>query len=245
MYDREMLIVLAALLSAAPESVFVIGSTVRVRAAADAKAAVVVEVPIGTACSKLAEPQPDGWVQVQCGEAKGFTRAELVSATAPDLGKLVDGSRDPQRSASDRYTSLQRAVALADQQDTMTGQNRKLLMDAWRPLFFAAEYEHLKAARAAKKTSKPRAITGPPCGLGSLAGARSCSLSNEFPTANWIQVEDFERVSKGHSDFTGDFIGVVFTGDGTLTVLGEGTASTTGNARAAARARAFASCRSS
>ncbi len=117
----------AALLGA---KVFIQGDTINLRASADAKAAVVEKVEIGTECEQ--KSQKGDWVELQCGEVTGFTKAALVGPEKPSLEALMAQSNDASLLPKDRYNAASRAAHLKPDDEALLDRLVATFFDATR-----------------------------------------------------------------------------------------------------------------
>ncbi|MCP3138153.1 SH3 domain-containing protein [Pyxidicoccus xibeiensis] len=146
----KLLPLLAAVVfqAASGDTLFVQASALNLRSKPRASAAIRTQVPIGTACSVVSLAK-DGWAELTCLQTTGFTKLELLGPTAPDHAQLLAQGTEAGRPTADALNLLQRAVTLKP----TDGPTR----DAFRELFWKAEFERLGRARAAKDTLKTAA----------------------------------------------------------------------------------------
>lgn len=139
------LLVTAVLQVSPGDSLFVHASALNLRARPKASASIRLQVPIGSPCSVVALAR-DGWAELECLRVKGFGKLDLLGPNAPDPAQLLAQGSEPGRPTADALNLLQRAVTLKP--DDAPSQQ------AFRELFWKAEFERLEKARAAKDTLK-------------------------------------------------------------------------------------------
>lgn len=145
-----------ALLHAAPgDTLFVQASSLNLRTKPKASANIRVQVPIGSSCV-VVSVTPDGWAELKCPQGKGFGKAELLGPQAPDHSQLLAQGKEPGRPLPEALNLLQRAVTLKPQ-DPATQQ-------AFRELFWRAEFDRLVRARTTDKTLKKESALPEGCG---------------------------------------------------------------------------------
>jgi hypothetical protein len=136
-----------AVLQAAPgDSLFVQASSLNLRAKPKASATIRAQVPIGSACSVVSLAK-DGWGELRCAQGTGFGKLDLLGPSPPDHAQLLAQGQEPGRPLSEAMNLLQRAVTLKPS-DAPT-------QEAFRELFWKAEFDRLVRARAANDTLKP------------------------------------------------------------------------------------------
>lgn len=91
---------------------YVLGTSVGLRAEACEEAPVLRQVPFGTECVALEAGQGE-WRKVRCGEAEGHALAALLGPRKPSLEKLKAEARNPRRTLEQREESALRAAMLA------------------------------------------------------------------------------------------------------------------------------------
>lgn len=107
-----LLLALAAGDGGAESRLYVLGTSVDLRAEACEEAPVLRQVPFGTECVALEAGQGE-WRKVRCGEAEGHALASLLGPQKPSLEKLKAEARNPRRTLVQREESALRAAMLA------------------------------------------------------------------------------------------------------------------------------------
>jgi hypothetical protein len=156
--------------------VFISGSRVNLREQAAPTAAVVTQLPIATECA-LEEKADSGWWRIRCGDAHGWTKAELLSAEKPTLGPLLALSGDAKLPLKDRFEAVVRAVALAPQHPDARARLWELFVEQERAqvekLLAASPptppQEHMAASCEGPETSRDSCFESV---LGGTSGAR-------------------------------------------------------------------------
>ena len=144
------------LLHAAPgETLFVQASGLNLRAGPKASATILRQVPIGSACVVVALA-PEDWAELKCPLGHGFGKLELLGPKAPDHAQLLAQGKEPGRPLPDALNLLQRAVTLKPD-DTAT-------REAFRELFWKAEFDRLVRARPTGKMLKKEFVLPEGCG---------------------------------------------------------------------------------
>jgi hypothetical protein len=95
-----------------PSRLYVLGTSMDLRAEACEEAPVLGQVPFGTECAALGDAQGE-WRKVRCGEAEGHALAALLGPRKPSLQKLKADARNPRRTLEQREESALRAALMA------------------------------------------------------------------------------------------------------------------------------------
>ena len=129
----------AAAPSPSSASVYVVGSSVNLRAEANAQAKLIAKARIGQRCSVL-EARGE-WVKLSCPFGAGFAKAELVAAEPPSSAALLAILRDEKAPRDARLQAGQRYLTL-----TPPPQCDENWVQAYISLFMRSELERLSAA---------------------------------------------------------------------------------------------------
>lgn len=162
------LLATSVLLASPGDALFVHASALNLRARPKATASIQAVVPIGSACTVVAEAK-DGWAELRCAQGRGFGKLDLLGPQPPDHSQLLAQGKEPERPLADALNLLQRAVTLKPD-DTAT-------REAFRDLFWRAEFDRLVRSRArkdtlAKETALPEGCEGTAaCAKAALAPA--------------------------------------------------------------------------
>ena len=107
-----LLLALAGEAGGVEPRLYVLGTSVDLRAESCEEAPVVRQVPFGTECVAQGAGQGE-WRQVRCGDAEGHALAALLGPQKPSLEQLKAEARNPRRALEQREESALRAAMLA------------------------------------------------------------------------------------------------------------------------------------
>lgn len=192
------LLVVVAGQARAAETLFVHASALNLRVKPSASAKARAQVPIGMACDVLARAK-DGWAELRCPQGKGFAKLDLLGPKAPEHAVYFKDGTDKARPLSERVNLLQRALALKPA-DAATRA-------AFQEVFWAAEFDRLDRARAAKDTLKS------PVSLNSAGGCADVDKCARSALGDGVEAAWMDQRVRGH-----DVIHAVLFADGLLRV---------------------------
>ncbi|MFP2906558.1 SH3 domain-containing protein [Pyxidicoccus sp. 3LFB2] len=107
-----LMLALAGEAGGAEPRLYVLGTSVGLRAEACEEAPVLKQVPFGTECIAQGAGQGE-WQAVRCGDAEGHALAALLGPRKPSLEKLKAEARNPRRTLEQREEIALRASMLA------------------------------------------------------------------------------------------------------------------------------------
>jgi hypothetical protein len=132
------------------QAVWTLGSSLNLRAQADAKAPVLLKVPFGSPCIHLERSEP--WSRVRCAAKEGWVKTEFLSPTAPDLQAL--------RRKRDELPAGPEQVELAGRLAASSHQDANAFVGAYK----ANAWERRSQAHARGKVKNLGRYTSPgPC----------------------------------------------------------------------------------
>jgi len=116
-----LLLALTGEAGGAQERLYVLGTSVDLRAEACEEAPVVRQMPFGTECVAHGAGQGE-WRQVRCGDAEGHALAALLGPQKLSLEQLQAEARNPRRTLEQREESALRAAMLAPEDAAMRSE---------------------------------------------------------------------------------------------------------------------------
>jgi hypothetical protein len=141
---------------------FVHATNLNLRAAPNATAKVLAQIPIGAGCDLRARTV-DGWAEMKCLGMVGFAKLELLGANSPDASVYALQAIRKGAPVAERLVAAGRALALRP--------TKQVSQDVFRTVFIEAEWNRLDGARQKKQLLKPEGVIA---ATGPCADAKSC-----------------------------------------------------------------------